>query len=124
VGEVVAAIETCWPVIDLGDGLGTFGFALAGSVSVHMVEGNKPAFSASARAAYDLPVVSVAGRDLAHKPIKRGGREPRGALRLVFRHGWAPAPCDIAVLLLRWSGQSGDGFICWSSAASRAPTRC
>ena len=69
VGEVVAAIGLRRPVIDLYAGLGTFGFALAGSGPVHMVEGDEATFSALACAARDAGAISVEYRDLARNPV-------------------------------------------------------
>jgi 23S rRNA (uracil1939-C5)-methyltransferase len=69
VGEVVAAIGMRRPVIDLYAGLGTFGFALAGSGPVHMVEGDKETVSALARAASNVRAASVEHRDLAREPV-------------------------------------------------------
>jgi 23S rRNA (uracil1939-C5)-methyltransferase len=69
VGEVVAAIGIHRPVIDLYAGLGTFGFALAGSGPVHMVEGDKGTLSALARAASNARAASIEHRDLARDPV-------------------------------------------------------
>jgi len=71
VAEVIAAVGTRRPVLDLYAGLGTFGFALAAAEIgvVHMAEGDQPTFQALAQAAPGVKGVSVERRDLARDPM-------------------------------------------------------
>jgi len=67
--EVVSAIGSRWPALDLFAGLGTFAFALAQAGTVHAVEGEAHAAAALARAAARHPRVTVEQRDLARNPL-------------------------------------------------------
>ncbi len=69
VEEVVAAIGSSRPVLDLFAGLGTFAFALASGGPVCAVEGDARTAAALARAAADQPGVTVERRDLARNPF-------------------------------------------------------
>jgi 23S rRNA (uracil1939-C5)-methyltransferase len=69
VGEVLAGVGSCHPVLDLFAGLGTFSFALARNASVHAVEEEESAVIALAAAASEHPQVSVERRDLARHPL-------------------------------------------------------
>ncbi len=69
VDEVSAAVGGARPVLDLFAGLGTFGFALAASGPVHMVEGDPMAAAARAAAARGCAAATVERRDLARDPL-------------------------------------------------------
>jgi 23S rRNA (uracil1939-C5)-methyltransferase len=69
VEEVVTAVGTHGPVLDLYAGLGTFAFALARAGSVHAVEGDAPSAASLAEAAARVPRVTVERRDLDRDPL-------------------------------------------------------
>ena len=69
VEEVLAAVGTREPVLDLYAGLGTFTFALARTSRVHAVEGEPHVAEALGLAAAGHRRVSVERRDLARNPL-------------------------------------------------------
>jgi 23S rRNA (uracil1939-C5)-methyltransferase len=79
VAEVVAAIGTQRPVIDLYAGLGTFTFALVDARSVHAVEGDMAAVAALSQAAASTPRVTVERRDLDRDPLSATELNPYAA---------------------------------------------
>jgi len=68
VEEVLSAVGSGRPAVDLFAGLGTFAFALARGGPVHAIEGDARTAAALARAAADQPRVTVERRDLARNP--------------------------------------------------------
>jgi len=69
VEEVLSAVGSGRPAVDLFAGLGTFAFALARGGPVHAIEGDARTAAALARAAADQPRVTVERRDLARNPV-------------------------------------------------------
>ena len=97
VEEVLSAVGSGRPVLDLFAGLGTFTFALARGGPVHAVEGDVDAAAALARAAAGEPRVTFERRDLARNPILASALA--GYAAVVFdppRAGAAPQAEELA----------------------------
>ncbi|HYM73206.1 MAG TPA: TRAM domain-containing protein [Stellaceae bacterium] len=69
VEEVVVAVGTRRPVLDLFAGLGTFALALAPAGPTHAVEGDSRSAEALTQAAADMPHLTVEQRDLERDPL-------------------------------------------------------
>lgn len=70
--RIMSALEGSKQVADLYCGIGTFALRIAGKMPVHAVEGDKAALKAldtAWRRSNGLKAISMAARDLAHRPL-------------------------------------------------------